>query len=157
MAIGRATGSCVTPICTSLRYSMESEIHVSVRRRGRQCCERCGLLYSSNHRAKFQSECDDDNATNQLPKETVVCHQACVDAHETNSEIGRALRRGCYVALTARKAVLDTLGFTLSAGISTNKLVSKLAASYGKPNGQVRELAVLSSLDYTYLLCVLFS
>lgn len=94
---------------------------------------------ANTKRAKFQSECNDEIAANQLPKETVVCHQECVDAHDTNSEIGRALRRGCYVALTARKAVLDTLGFTLSAGISTNKLVSKLAASYGKPNGQVRE------------------
>jgi len=41
--------------------------------------------------------------------------------------------------------VLDTLGFTLSAGISTSKLVSKLAASYGKPNGQVCDL-ILSSI-----------
>lgn len=89
--------------------------------------------------AKFRSDCDGDNTRNQLPKETVVCHPESVDFHETNSDIGNALRRGCYVALTARKAVMDTLGFTLSAGISTNKLVAKLAATYGKPNGQVSE------------------
>lgn len=103
------------------------------------------IVDSNTKFAKFRSDCEDDVSSNQLPKETVVCHQESVDFHEKNSEIGRALRRGCYVALTARKAVLDTLGFTLSAGISTSKLVSKLAASYGKPNGQVCDL-ILSSI-----------
>lgn len=46
------------------------------------------------------------------------------------------LRRGCWVAKSIRQAVLKKLGFTLSAGISTSKLVAKLGASYGKPNGQ---------------------
>ncbi len=48
----------------------------------------------------------------------------------------KALTRGCIIARGIRKAVHDKLGFTLSAGISINKLVSKLSASYGKPNGQ---------------------
>lgn len=46
------------------------------------------------------------------------------------------LRRGCWVAKSIRQSVFDKLGFTLSAGISTSKLVAKLGASYGKPNGQ---------------------
>ncbi len=86
----------------------------------------------------FQLERDAASGTGQLVvKETIVCHEASVDIDDTYSEIGTALRRGCDVALAARKAVFDILGFTLSAGISTNKLVAKLAASYGKPNGQV--------------------
>ena len=84
---------------------------------------------------KFRAECD-ANAIRTL-KETIVCHEASVDAAELNDEVGAALRRGCHVASTARRAVLETLGFTLSAGISTNKLVAKLAATFGKPNGQV--------------------
>lgn len=84
---------------------------------------------------KFRAECD-ANAIRTL-KETVVCHEASVDAAELNDEVGAALRRGCHVASTARRAVLEALGFTLSAGISTNKLVAKLAATFGKPNGQV--------------------
>mmetsp|Transcript_34540 Transcript_34540/g.74903 ORF Transcript_34540/g.74903 Transcript_34540/m.74903 type:complete len:692 (-) Transcript_34540:51-2126(-) len=47
-----------------------------------------------------------------------------------------ALRRGCIVARGVRKAVHDALSFTLSAGISINKTVAKLGASYGKPDGQ---------------------
>ena len=80
---------------------------------------------------------DDDGMEDAVMKETVVCHEASVDAAELNGGVGAALRRGCHVASTARRAVLDTLGFTLSAGISTNKLVAKLAATFGKPNGQV--------------------
>jgi len=83
---------------------------------------------------KFRSDCD-TNAIQSL-KETVVCHEALVDPGEVNDETGEALRLGCHIALTARRAVFEKLGFTLSAGISTSKLVSKLAASYGKPDGQ---------------------
>lgn len=102
--------------------------------------------------AKFLSDCHGDNTT----KDTIVCHQECMDFQETNSDIGRALRRGCYIAFSVRNAVLDTLGFTLSAGISTNKLVAKLAASYGKPNGQVRA-KFLFSISFTFVVnaCIL--
>lgn len=48
----------------------------------------------------------------------------------------QALLRGCTIAKGIRKAIYDKLGFTLSAGISTSKLVAKLGASFGKPNGQ---------------------
>lgn len=82
----------------------------------------------------FRSECDNNSV--QSLEETMICHDAYLDSGEKIDEIGKALRLGCHVAATARRAVLEKLGFTLSAGISTNKLVSKLAASYGKPNGQ---------------------
>ena len=55
--------------------------------------------------------------------------------HEKDPDI-QALHRGCIIARGIRKAVYDKLGFTLSAGVSTSKLVAKLGASYGKPNGQ---------------------
>ena len=91
--------------------------------------------------SKFRSQCDTNDAVFQSMKETVICHEAHLDPREkmndTATSTGRALRVGCHIARTVRRAVLDELGFTLSAGISTNKLVSKLAASYGKPNGQV--------------------
>lgn len=94
---------------------------------------------------KFLSDCDiADRSGNSMfsksgiesSKETVICHETCVDVDESNGTIGKALRRGCHVAKTVRQVLYDTLGFTLSAGVSTNKLVAKLAATYGKPNGQ---------------------
>jgi nucleotidyltransferase/DNA polymerase involved in DNA repair len=84
---------------------------------------------------QFRADCD-ANARQSL-RETRVCHPALVEAADGNDEAGVALRLGCHIALAARRAVREELGFTLSAGISTSKLVSKLAASYGKPNGQV--------------------
>ena len=53
-----------------------------------------------------------------------------------NDITNKALQRGCVIARGIRRAVYNKLGFTLSAGISTSKLVAKLGASYGKPNGQ---------------------
>jgi len=47
-----------------------------------------------------------------------------------------ALQRACQVSHLIRRDVFETLGFTMSAGICTNKMMAKLAASYGKPNGQ---------------------
>ena len=47
-----------------------------------------------------------------------------------------SLLRGCAWAHKIRQHVFDTLGFTLSAGISVNKTLAKLSAGYGKPNGQ---------------------
>ena len=55
---------------------------------------------------------------------------------EDDSSVVRALQMGCWVGQMVRQAVLDKLGFTLSAGVSTSKTVAKLGASYGKPNGQ---------------------
>ena len=67
--------------------------------------------------------------------DTVICHRERIDPTLDDADF-RALRRGCDVARGIRRAVFDTLGFTLSAGVSTSKTVAKLAASYGKPNGQ---------------------
>jgi DNA polymerase eta len=58
------------------------------------------------------------------------------DLREDDPSVVKLLQRGCWVAKVIRQAVFDRLGFTLSAGISTAKLVAKLGASYGKPNGQ---------------------
>ena len=59
-----------------------------------------------------------------------------VDVSEVDPSDVQLLRQGCWVAKAIRQSVFETLGFTLSAGISTSKLVAKLGASYGKPNGQ---------------------
>jgi len=71
--------------------------------------------------------------------ETVICskdkihHLGMSDAGDVEQ---RALWRGCIIACGLRQTVFDRLGFTLSAGVSTSKLVAKLGASLGKPNGQ---------------------
>jgi nucleotidyltransferase/DNA polymerase involved in DNA repair len=59
-----------------------------------------------------------------------------------------ALQKACIVSHWIRTRVWETLGFTMSAGISTNKMMGKLSASYGKPNGQ----AVLHPLDFNHVL-----
>lgn len=70
-------------------------------------------------------------------RETVVCAKRMVDLDSSNEdEDVHALQRGCVIARGIRKEVFDRLGFTLSAGISTNKLMAKLCATHGKPNGQ---------------------
>ena len=46
------------------------------------------------------------------------------------------LEKACLVSHWVRHDVFQQLGFTMSAGISVNKTMAKLAASYGKPNGQ---------------------
>lgn len=78
-----------------------------------------------------------ESGSHQSWQETIKCHEKMLHPGDLDCELGRALRLGCHVARTVRCTVFETLGFTLSAGISTNKLVAKLAASYGKPNGQV--------------------
>ncbi len=78
-----------------------------------------------------------DSESRQSLEETIKCHENMLHQGDLDCELGRALRVGCHIARTVRRAVFDNLGFTLSAGISTSKLVAKLAASYGKPNGQV--------------------
>mmetsp|Transcript_10758 Transcript_10758/g.22757 ORF Transcript_10758/g.22757 Transcript_10758/m.22757 type:complete len:801 (-) Transcript_10758:2060-4462(-) len=54
----------------------------------------------------------------------------------TDNPVEIALNRAREVSHWIRKDVWKILGFTMSAGISTNKTMAKLAASYGKPNGQ---------------------
>mmetsp|Transcript_48730 Transcript_48730/g.54526 ORF Transcript_48730/g.54526 Transcript_48730/m.54526 type:complete len:736 (+) Transcript_48730:144-2351(+) len=56
--------------------------------------------------------------------------------HNETDEVEIALNRACQVSTWIREALWKTLGFTMSCGISTNKTMAKLAALYGKPNGQ---------------------
>mmetsp|Transcript_23630 Transcript_23630/g.57936 ORF Transcript_23630/g.57936 Transcript_23630/m.57936 type:complete len:691 (+) Transcript_23630:196-2268(+) len=58
------------------------------------------------------------------------------DEDEQQSPLKVALHRACQVSQQIRTDVWNILGFTMSAGISTNKMMAKLAAGYGKPNGQ---------------------
>jgi len=93
-------------------------------------------------------DCKNDMDT--IMKETFVYAKSkMIEMEDENDqEEYQALRRGCLIAHGIRKCVLDTLGFTMSAGISTTKLVAKLGASYGKPNGQ----AVIFSCAIPYLM-----
>ena len=84
----------------------------------------------------FRLQCQEEAV--QSLRDTVICHESLVGSTEKEDEIGRALRLGCHVSANVRRVVFQKLGFTLSAGISTSKLVAKLGATYGKPNGQVR-------------------
>ncbi|KZW03683.1 DNA/RNA polymerase [Exidia glandulosa HHB12029] len=47
-----------------------------------------------------------------------------------------ALSIGAELMAKVRKEVLERLGYTMSAGISRNKFLAKLSASYKKPNSQ---------------------
>jgi DNA polymerase eta len=94
--------------------------------------------------------CWDDNITRNVEEEhafqCVVKKTVFVEytSQIDNPSVVKALQRGAWVASMIRTAVLNQLGFTLSAGISTSKLTAKLCASYGKPNGQA--LLVPSSI-----------
>lgn len=90
---------------------------------------------------KFLSDCERDSF--QSLKETHIFPIPIVHAGEKEGEVSRKLRLGCHAALLVRRAILRQLGFTLSAGISTSKLVAKLAATYGKPNGQVNDFKAI--------------
>jgi DNA polymerase eta len=48
----------------------------------------------------------------------------------------QAFWKASMIAYWIRERIRQRLGFTLSAGISYNKTIAKLSASYGKPNGQ---------------------
>lgn len=65
-----------------------------------------------------------------------------------NSSVKDALHKACQVSHWIRNDVWNSIGFTMSAGISTNKVMAKLAASFGKPNGQ----AVLHPLNFGNLM-----
>lgn len=100
----------------------------------------------------YGSDLDDKNVTATDGRDNVTTKKKTVVIGELKSQetgiqeisddepnqdmISRALERGCRVAQWVRSDVWTTLGFTMSAGISTNKTMAKLAASYGKPNGQ---------------------
>lgn len=69
-------------------------------------------------------------------------------ADPTNA-FDRALLAGARLTAAMRKAVEVELGFTVSAGIASNKVLAKLASSINKPNKQVR--VRMPTLLYTVL------
>lgn len=68
-------------------------------------------------------------------QETILYGDLTYDLIHMDDE-EKALIRGCEIARGIRKTVFHELGFTMSAGIGQAKTFAKLAASYGKPNGQ---------------------
>eukprot|EP00980_Cylindrotheca_fusiformis_P015054 scaffold4157_cov136-Cylindrotheca_fusiformis.AAC.4 len=77
------------------------------------------------------------------PKTVVVGDASIHVSNNSNNNGGTddcrrtaALHKACQVSHWIRSDVERILGFTMSAGISTNKMMAKLAASFGKPNGQ---------------------
>ena len=87
----------------------------------------------SNH---AQSSPPDSSPDIACQKPVVVLGESSIDIAEKNSPLNTALDRACQVSQWIRTDVWNDLGFTMSAGISTNKMMAKLAAGYGKPNGQ---------------------
>lgn len=57
---------------------------------------------------------------------------------DPTSAFDRALLAGARLTAAMRLAVEQELGFTVSAGIASNKVLAKLASSINKPNKQVR-------------------
>lgn len=77
---------------------------------------------------------DQNEATTQQPQQQ---QQPVNDDDDDEEEDDDLLYwKGAVLALRLRRYVYDTLGFTISAGVSTNKTTAKLSASYGKPDGQ---------------------
>jgi DNA polymerase eta len=74
-----------------------------------------------------------DMDNNNTDDNTVVVGNAELPSSSAESA---ALKRACKVAQWTRQDLWDTLGFTMSAGVSINKTMAKLAAGHGKPNGQ---------------------
>jgi DNA polymerase eta len=96
--------------------------------------------YCYNHQTGTEAQSNDN------PHKTVVVGAS--DKSSDSDPIQHALERACQVSHWIRTDVWDVLGFTMSAGISTNKTMAKLAASYGKPKGQ----AVLHPNSFAYLM-----
>lgn len=65
-----------------------------------------------------------------------ITHVIRPDGEESVPWNDVAFRRACLLANELRQHVRQTLSFTMSCGISINKTLAKLSASYGKPNGQ---------------------
>ncbi len=97
--------------------------------------------YCRNQAKDFVSDDSGGDRTkteNDAMDKTVVAGQKSTgtDTSSTEDPLEIALNRACQVAHWIRQDIWSILGFTMSAGISTNKTMAKLAASYGKPNGQ---------------------
>ncbi|EGG01839.1 uncharacterized protein MELLADRAFT_117712 [Melampsora larici-populina 98AG31] len=59
-----------------------------------------------------------------------------VDEMMTTTWTDVALMIGAELMAQCRKAVFDQLGYTCSAGVTSNKMLAKLCSSYKKPNAQ---------------------
>jgi nucleotidyltransferase/DNA polymerase involved in DNA repair len=88
--------------------------------------------YMSNSQAWEKLKVND---TGDFFNNTIVYGDAAYDRTLLNDD-EKALKRGCEIAHAIRLSVVNELGFTMSAGIASSKTFAKLAATYGKPNGQ---------------------
>lgn len=76
-----------------------------------------------------------------------VCHHCLPQGTaghrvDPTSAFDLALLAGARLTAAMRLAVEQELGFTVSAGIASNKVLAKLASSINKPNKQVRVVVV---------------
>jgi len=99
--------------------------------------------YQKNRAKDFQGKeaNQNDNVDDPWKEKTVVAgrkgpKKCSISDFDTNDPLEIALNRASQVSYWIRQDIWKILGFTMSAGISTNKTMAKLAASYGKPNGQ---------------------
>ena len=74
---------------------------------------------------------DDEPEDVEVPVHPRQNHRSDHDDHSISR-----LRHSCAMAYQIRQRIYTTLGFHMSAGISVNKTLAKLAASFGKPAGQ---------------------
>ena len=102
---------------------------------------------SHQHKTSDENIYNDDYDDNDEEEEMDAAVRTCM-IDDDDDEDDLLLWRGAAIALAIRKHVYATLGFTLTAGIGTNKTLAKLTASYGKPNGQ----AVTVSKQIPFLL-----
>lgn len=103
----------------------------------------------ANYHAKFQRASIDEayidvtrevdrrmsaspDGTRAWPKETVVVG----DRLDLGSQVDARLAYGADIAAEVRAHVLKDCGFTVSAGVCVNKLLSKFASAQNKPNNQ---------------------
>lgn len=84
---------------------------------------------------QYCHDSSEEGGDETLPNVNAMKNTVIFGKHRKDS-IQRALEHACVVSGRIRDEVRDELGFTMSAGISTNKMMAKLAASHGKPNGQ---------------------
>ncbi|KAG7344233.1 DNA polymerase IV [Nitzschia inconspicua] len=99
-----------------------------------------------------EGKCDDDDDVDMTKTKVVGENGKELGATELDmddaDDLEISLRRACQLSAWIRNDVWKNLGFTMSAGISTNKMMSKLTASFGKPNGQ----AVLNPKNFGKLM-----
>lgn len=71
-----------------------------------------------------------------MQKTVIVGKTNHVEYQQEYEQTESVLKRACHISTLIREEIWNVLGFTMTCGISTNKMMAKLAASYGKPNGQ---------------------